>query len=183
MNRLELAEDDTLALMRSCIDQWHEWINGTNDLVIKLLMAYGPRDKHSALSGPALKHHGQAALGKIRLARPEETLLGGYRVVVLLDGDKWPDLPPDTRLAVLDHELCHLSHNETGKLKLVPDDYAITGMYDVIERHKKASGEIVSLIGIIDHGSIGQLLLPFMAKKPTKPKRQAKKTKQEAEAA
>lgn len=55
-------------------------------------------------------------------------------LTVIINGDEWPDLTPEQRKALVDHELCHFDLNhDTGRWQIVGHD--VEEFAGVIRRH------------------------------------------------
>lgn len=141
------------------------------------LFAYAARDGADNPVGVALKHHGRQAAAVIRILPLKLRAHGLADVEILIDGDRWPDLSPSVKAALIDHELEHIrpvwetwpdSETESEgvprkddlnrpKLRTQAHDWEIAGFYSVIERHGRGSIEAHQLSQLQ-----GQLLLPFM---------------------
>ncbi len=61
------------------------------------------------LDGPAVKHGGYPAAGKIRPCSLKDRLTKGYDAELLIDENKWNDMSQKRQLAFLDHESSHLA--------------------------------------------------------------------------
>lgn len=80
---------------------------------------------------------GRATLGKARklTGLPAFTAKAGPQefFVIELARDEWQQLTLVQRLALVDHELCHCTVNEDGKLVLLPHD--LEEFNEVVRRH------------------------------------------------
>jgi hypothetical protein len=118
-----------------------------NDLRIEILKAIRTDGK------PAVRHHGAAALAQIKIVGAEERSTGGPDVRIKIDWARWLDLGPKSREAILAHELYHVEFAKTneGNLKrddydrpivrLIPDDWSITGFKEVADWYGEDSIE------------------------------------------
>jgi Putative phage metallopeptidase len=105
----------------------------------------------------AIKLAGCPCLAKIRVYNHKMRVLTGFDAEVVVDGHRWDELTPEQRVALLDHELTHLRvmNDEAGEVKLddlgrprlrtMPDDFMLTGFYDVIRRHGESANEARSV--------------------------------------
>ena len=123
---------------------------------------------------PDLVAHGHECAGKIRLATPIERKLLEVDAVLLISHsvwDLWGQFKKPAQLALLDHEVTHLvlsdkagvtqSHADgRPKLKLIPDDFMVTGFYEVMQRNKNEALETSSLRTVVQKV---EELFPFMA--------------------
>ena len=117
-------------------------------------------DKHGEVS-PCLKLGGYAVAGLARVTTHKQRFLGYPDGLIEIDGAGWANKPPETRKALIDHELHHFvvkrdpdSDNPNApllddlgrpKLELRPDDFFVTGFYCVAERHGEFAGEYQSI--------------------------------------
>jgi hypothetical protein len=164
------AEPEILALLADVMKQHH------GDLVeagvtIEVFTAHAKRDRNGAPKGPALKHHGTPALGTIRITSEEERIAGRKDAVMKLDGDEWPELPPEQQASLLDHEATHLLlvRDKEGnielddcfrpKLKMRPHDAELGLFYQCVERHGMNAVETKAYLPV--HKKFTQLLLPY----------------------
>ncbi len=144
-----------------------------NDLVLQVMESYHPQLLDEKLrvattvvrrfegadndeAAPALKHHGAQANAVIRKVTTRRRVLVQHDVELELDGLVWDGLKPDSRVALLDHELNHVVlvtdksdrpvRDDLGNLKirLRPDEVTFTGFFAVIARHGKAAIEAQS---------------------------------------
>ncbi len=148
-------------------------------LKIDVIIAFADDD------GPALTKAGAHPEGYIKVGNKEARAEGRGDVKIFVDGGKYRYKSQKERAAFWAHELYHISiktHKETtldddGKeilvtaadlddygrpvVKLIPDDWTVTGFREVAEWYGDDSGEVKS------HRAIGELLkqalMPFMA--------------------
>ena len=75
-----------------------------------LLFAYAPRNRKGVITGPAIKVHGVRALAQVKVLGLKDRTKGCGDVEILVDADWWSDADrkEEERLAVIDHELCHI---------------------------------------------------------------------------
>ena len=161
--------------LRYLIDQFHPDLD-TAGVTLVVLMAHAPTDAAGEPLRAALKHRGVRVAACVRVVNLKDRAKGVADAEILLDGDRWPDWPRETQIAILDHELTHLVavaelKDEEGrlqtaeldacdrpKLRLRPHDWEF-GWYDsVAERHGDASLEVIQASALI--AAKGQLYLP-----------------------
>lgn len=148
------------------VDHYPELIEA--DLKIEVLMASAPEGK------PAVKLHGNPALAVIKIVGPDERCSGGPDVRIKVDLGRWASLGPKRREALFAHELFHvvLSRDEDGelltddydrpKVKLKPDDWAITGFKAIYDLYGEDSVEWSSYVAMRE--TLGQGTFDFMGK-------------------
>ncbi len=155
---------------------------------IEVLMAEGDKGK------PAIRSHGHACAGKIKLPKPEERAAdqGVPDVRIFLDRNRWDKLSVRRRQALLHHELSHLAirydkrsgevkRDDYGRprLRLKLDDWMLTGFRDTAELFGEDSLDVQLL------RKVGEMLrqqsLPFFgdgsSPAPRAKKSKAKKSK------
>lgn len=98
---------EMLELLERTIEECHERLLDA-DVRVQLLVARGPTDGDGELVGPALKHHGIAALGLTKINSLKHRVAGLGDAEILIDGDAWEDMSDRRRVALLDHELTHI---------------------------------------------------------------------------
>ena len=91
-----------------------------------------------------MKAKGRQVLAKVRKANPVEHHLTGHDIVMIVNGYAWPMLSEAQRLAVVDHELCHIEPDEGEEGETV---YRIRGhdleeFRAVVSRHGDWSTDI-----------------------------------------
>lgn len=116
-----------------------------------LMFAYGPCDDETGekLDDP-LKLRGVACLAIVRVVNLRDRAKGMGDAEIAFDADRWPDLTPQQREALVDHELEHLvlkrdrqdevKLDDLGRPKLAikTHDFDVGGFYSVIRRHSAA---------------------------------------------
>ena len=95
-----------------------------------------------------MKSRGFETLAKIRKASPVEShLKGGLDLVLIVSGPIWKAMTDEQKLALIDHELCHveLTSPDSGE----PGSYLLRGHdieeFNVIVKRHGASGGLTSL--------------------------------------
>ena len=131
----------------------------TEKIQVALTMCHPDLDETGMPKAPAITHSGNGVMAKCRLVAPLDYLWMHQDVMIMVDAWRWKELGRATRLAVLDHELTHVSvlvdaHGNAKrhpgsakqvKLILRKDDWTLTGFADVIKRHEGAALEAQSL--------------------------------------
>lgn len=89
------------------------------EVVVDLLLAYGPRGKDGDLKGPALKDRGCACAAKVRATNLKDRAKGNGDLEIVLDGDRIDTWSDETVQSILSHELTHkeLKCDKEGNLK------------------------------------------------------------------
>ncbi len=68
--------------------------------------------------GPAVKHHGTAALAKVRIVSTDKRVNNRFDVEILIDVNEWSQLDDEQRAALINHELLHVRRKEYSAKKL-----------------------------------------------------------------
>lgn len=169
------AKADVLAIVAEATRMYHPRLNEAG-VTVGVVMAEAKVDENGDPQGPALVVRGHAVLAKVRVVPAKERVQGLMDAEIVLDGDRWPLLSREERLAVLDHELAHLQLaaevDDAGrpKLRLRHHDYEFGWFVEVAERHGAASQEVQQARAVFDEA--GQALFPFAAPAPVKPEQQ-----------
>ncbi len=143
-------------------------------VAIDFVFAYGDRDESGLIISPALKLHGNRALGICRKIGLKDRALGRGDAEIALDGDWWATALEEEQRALLDHELHHIAV-KVDKRGIVTDDLGRpvigmrmhdvqVGFFDVIaERHGKHSQERIQARQIFE--TRGQFYWPELVPK------------------
>lgn len=160
----DTPDQDTIDLLDQVKLDFHERLED-HDVRVGILMAHAPVDeKTGRIKGHALKGHaGTPAAAKIKAVSLKDRLTKKYDVELLIDGDKWPNMGEREKVALLDHELTHISI--TGKVddlsrpvvKMRDEDFIVWGFLEVVRRHGSCALEAQSVRHLIEEH--GQLLL------------------------
>lgn len=164
------ADKDICDLVSDVMRQYHKPLHDAG-VRVDVLLAHAPRnEKTDEPKGPAIKLHSYPCLATVRVTSQKERVAGLADVMLVIDGDQWPDLPDAQRDALIDHELAHvvlvLSEGmpQTDdcfrpKLKSRPHDAQLGVFWDVVERHKQNSLEAVAYRDV--HRNFTQLCFPW----------------------
>lgn len=157
---VEKATPEQNAALVKAIETWHHWMR---DIELRVgLVAVRNED------GPALTHHGHPCLAKVRRLGERDRLLTRLDAVIEIDAEAFDDLGDGQQLALIDHELTHLelvsdragtpklARDGRPKLRLRPDDYFLTGFFDVVARHGNEACERLGLARVLHR--VGQQL-------------------------
>ncbi len=152
-------------------------------LEIEILLAEDDKGK------PAIRAHGHACAGKIKLVKPEDRAAdqGVPDIRIFLDGRRWEKLSARRRQALLHHELSHIAlrldkrsgevkRDDYGRprLRLKLDDWLLTGFRATAEIFGEDALEVQSLRKVAE--VLQQPSLPFGDASPV-PKAKAKSGK------
>lgn len=159
-----LAAKETEDLLAKVIEEYHPRLLN-EDVRVGILMAYASVDENTGeKKGHAIKGYAGAAAGaSVKKVAAKDRLTKKYDVELLIDGDAWPNLPEQQKVAILDHEMTHIE--TTGKtddnnrplVKMREEDFIVWGFLEVVQRHGVHAMEHRSLKALIDHH--GNLLL------------------------
>ena len=109
---MELAESEV-------IPQWHEHLNQVTI---------------ACLGVGEMKTRNMETWAKIRKATPVEQCLSGADLILVINESVWGDLSKAQRIALLDHEFCHVTWDpEKGEFKMVHHD--LEEFNAVVRRH------------------------------------------------
>ena len=77
---------------------------------------------------------GKTVLAKVRKANPVESHLNDIDFIMFVNLPAWVTMPKDARIALVDHELCHIQFDaESGKYTLAHHDFE--DFVAVVRRH------------------------------------------------
>ena len=88
----------------------------------------------ACLAVESLKSKGMVTWAKIKKASPIEFCLSGADVILVVNEEVWRDLTRKQRIALLDHEFCHVTWDQDdGKLAMIGHD--LEEFNAVVRRH------------------------------------------------
>jgi hypothetical protein len=140
-----------------------------------LLLAEASTDDNGDPVGPALKSSGYTAAATVRILGLKDRAKGLGDAEIVVDGDRWPEWSAAERLAILDHELEHLTlavdaegaikRDDLGRprLKLRLHDRQFGWFDNVARRHGAASVEVGQASTIARLGELRQMYLPGLS--------------------
>lgn len=107
----------------------------------------------------AIKLHGVAAAAKVKITSLEDRARGVADAKILIDRFDWDNATPQTRAAILDHELTHIKLKDEGelddlgrpKLKMREHDWMVWGFDVIAERYKTFAPEYVAFYDAAEH--------------------------------
>lgn len=112
MTTYQQATDQQLNVLVQAMTDYHPRLVKAG-VTVDLSVAFAKVDEETGeVLGPALKVRGVPVLAKVKIMPLEDRIQGSGDARITIDGDRWADLSPDERLAVLDHELTHLQVQE-----------------------------------------------------------------------
>lgn len=109
MTTFTLADKSVMQLISKCMHEWHSKL-AEADVHVGVLFAFNE-------DGPAVTHGGYPAFGKIKIVPLKDRLTKRYEAELLVDQTDWSDTEEPSRLAFIDHELCHLELVELDPVK------------------------------------------------------------------
>lgn len=136
---------------------------------VGVVMVDPARSETGEPTGPALGSHHTWA--DVRLVGRRQRVYTPLDMLIDVDAVRWHELDDPKRVALLDHELTHVevARGDEGqvimdvdgrpKLRMIEDDYLLSGFYAVAERHGADAMEVVGARGLWDKGR--QLLFPW----------------------
>lgn len=161
------AEQDVIDLANEVIDQYYPDIRRCSpEPVISILMAENE-------DGNALKKFGAGVVAMIKRSTKEDKAENGPDLRILIDAGKWANASERRRMAIMAHEIRHVEIqwqpggmlpkiHDYGrpKIKLIPDDWVLTGFSAVARWFGDDAVEVQAVRSV--HESLKQLGLPFM---------------------
>lgn len=94
------ADEEVVKLFNSVMDEYHSDLAECG-LQLGVLMAYNPK-------GDAVKHGGYPALATVKAVAQRDRITKDYDVEILVDEDRFTELSPEQKVALIDHELSHV---------------------------------------------------------------------------
>lgn len=171
MSTYQRCDPDTVKLIKRVLRDYHGEL-ATEKVTFDALFAYGPVDDSTGeKKGPAISSRGYPAIGKVKATPLKERAKGAGDFELIFDGDQWPDWSDDQRVALIDHELTHLSlpRDREGMVKrddlmrpkfiIRPHDHEIGFFEAVAHRHGELAFEVHSFRVLGE--TLRQLKLPF----------------------
>lgn len=169
------AQAEHYDVLNQVMKKWHAPLTDAG-VQVQLVIAFGGLDDDGESQGPAIKVNGQEALASSRILSLKDRLLRRHDAEIMIDGDRWPGWHTKTRIAILDHELTHLTLNVSEsshevklddlgrpRLKMRKHDFQVGWFHEVAERHGKHSAEVIQFRQLMDPDEeFRQLYLPFV---------------------
>jgi len=156
MATYEVCPPEVRALLGELVDTHFEEI-AKAELTIDLLFAYADKDKYGMRKGPALSKRGHECAAIVSKTPVKDRIRGLRDVLILIDGDHWPDWTLEQRRALLHHELTHIDieridgevkHDSAGRpvVAMRPHDFEVGGFHEVIDIYGIAAMEARMLV-------------------------------------
>lgn len=140
----EKADEATMGLLYEVMARYHRELH-ESEVAVALTMARKFDKDDEPI--PCVKCHGVSATAVCRLISAKRRVYDENEVEIEVDGLLWDHMTEPSRIALLDHELNHIKfildahgivqQDDAGrpKLKLICDDFLLTGFHDIIRRH------------------------------------------------
>lgn len=151
------ATDAEKALLQSVMVSYHPALLEGN-----VKVAFTMARKFDSIEQPmhCVKFAGANAAAVMRKVPPRRRVYDPHDVEIEVDGMTWDELTEQKRIALLDHELHHVTlvvgddnavqTDDSGrpKVRLIPDDFILTGFYSIARRHHNYSLEYLSVMQV-----------------------------------
>jgi hypothetical protein len=168
------ADPDTAEMLGRVMKECHKLLVEAT-VRVGVLLASTEIDQEGRPKSAPVKSHGVPCVAKTRLINRKQRLQGvPFEAVIEIDEHRWELMTEEAQEAVIDHELTHLElkrdpdtnlplSDDDGrpKLKLLPDDWVLTGFADVVRRRGRWAIEAQAIKDLHDHYG-AQLLFPWM---------------------
>lgn len=150
------APADVVALTKRLAAAFHPHLI-KHKVKIDVVMAFGPVNEDMEKTGPALTLNGYDCLGIASITKLKERVKGDGDCEIALDGDRWPDLSPRLREALVDHELTHFAmlegengqrYDDLGRpmLKMRLHDWDVGFFHSIAARYGADSMEVINFL-------------------------------------
>lgn len=145
---LKPADTEVRDLIAEAIRRYHPDLE-SHEVNVAAMFAVNDEDSEK----PAVKLHGYPCLAVVKINSYALRAKGLADAEITIDRRRWDDLSPEERLALIDHELTHLTvakdkhgHAKADnagrpKLKMRLHDVQYGGFMGIAERHGEASQE------------------------------------------
>lgn len=160
MVKKTVASAETHNFVYQVMEKYHPEL-AEHGITVTVFMAEKVDKEGNSTKEPAIIVRGQACSAEIRKANQRELGLGSGLLIIEVDALEWDNMPEKTRIALMDHELCHFvlkKEKKTGMVKLdgndkpmlqgVHHDREIGIFYDVIRRHRIISPDYMNVISV-----------------------------------
>lgn len=171
MPRLEQAPSAVWDQGKAIMEKYHKDLHAVG-VKIEYLFAFAPEPDDGEIRVPALKLHGYPCSGIVKIINLEGRVMGRQDAAIIVDGDRWGDLPDEEQNALLDHEISHLQvsrkvsgevildHAGRPKLKMRLHDYQHGWFTHIAERHGANSMEVKQAVQF--HEEVGAIYFEFV---------------------
>ena len=95
-------DEDVVQMLRHVMDKWHQPL-AQLQVRVGILLATNPE------GGGAVKHGGYPAMATIKPTSLKDRVSKGYDAELVIDGEIWDQLAEETKAALIDHELSHIT--------------------------------------------------------------------------
>jgi hypothetical protein len=152
----EKCDGATNQLLQQLIGKYHSPIK---EAEVTFDLVFAAKEDKEGNSLPAVKLHGVAASAKVKITSLEDRARGVADVKIVIDRYQWEVAKPETRAAILDHELTHVMLKDEGepddlgrpKLKLKEHDWMVWGFDSIVERYKEFAPDYIAFYDAADH--------------------------------
>ena len=156
MTTYEKCDGQTIQLLGQLIGKYHSPIK---EAAVTFDLVFASKEDKDGNPLPAVKLHGVAASAKVKITTLEDRARGIADVKIVIDRNQWNSAKPETRAAILDHELTHVTLKDEGeeddlgrpKLKLRDHDWIAWGFDSIVERYKEFSPDYIAFYDAADH--------------------------------
>lgn len=143
-------KDEAYKLLATAMKKWHPFLAAEEVTVGILYACPGENDEKGV---PVLKLHGYTCAATVKVISYKLRVQGLEDALITIDESTWKSLSDAEKLAVIDHELTHLTtvpdkyggikRDDIGrpKLKIRLHDWQLGGFREICERHKEAALE------------------------------------------
>lgn len=147
-------------LLSQMMLQYHQKLSEL-EVRVAIIMTKAGRKTDGSLESPAVTKGGVSCAGVTRLTTTKERVLVNYDAVIEIDEDIWEGLTSLQQRALIDHELEHIqvvykdgfpdSYDDgRPKLKLIVDDWTLTGFRAIVARHGESALEYNSVFTVAE---------------------------------
>lgn len=174
MKTYRLADNDDRKPFETAIAKHHPEL--ADKINVAIVMVMPSLDKNGKPTAPAVTHAGSPAFATIQITSVKDHPLYPYDAIIRVDEYKFDLMSVESQVALYDHELSHLElvcdengqpvnhDNGRPKIQTVPDDFALTGFFDVWKRHGKHAIERIAIGDVLQeaHERKTQMTFGFM---------------------
>lgn len=174
MPNYEKDDGRIAAIAEYCIERYHGHLRD-NGVTIDFLFAHAKTNQNGDVEDAALKLNGYPCGAIVRIVGLKDRTKGNADAEIVVDGDQWDEWSRAEQIALIDHELQHLtlvpSKDGKGikrddldrpKLKMRLHDRQF-GWFDIIaRRHGEAAFEVKQATEMFTDIEFRQLYLPSL---------------------
>ncbi len=129
------ANSDVHLMINQAMLNWHKELNQYK-VKVGVIFAYSDN-----VEKPAVKHGGYPAIASVRLVTGKDRVIKDFEVEMLVDASAWKSLSSESKLAVIDHELAHVSLKKKKVKKSKDKDKDKEAVSE--KQHEDAEEEVV----------------------------------------